>query len=174
LKPNAIDTALTDRGASATERASASLDDLTGVYLRGAGWLELERELARARRTEQSLVLAFIDVDHLKVINDSHGHAAGDRTLVEVARSITAKLRSYDLVMRYGGDEFVCAISGLSFADVKERLTFVSAPLAEAPERASVSVGLAELRSEDSLESLIARADAALYRGRQEERRTHS
>ncbi len=100
----------------------------------------MERELARARRTDQSLVLAFIDVDHLKVINDWHGHAAGDRTLVEVTTSIRAKLRSYDLVMRYGGDEFVCSGSGLIMDDGKEQRTFVSAALAEAPEQ-DVGIG---------------------------------
>jgi len=166
------DVALTDRGASARERASASLDGLTGVYLRGAGRLEVEREIARARRTDQSLVLAFVDVDHLKAINDSHGHAGGDRTLVEVAKTIRAKLRSYDLIVRYGGDEFVCAISGLPMADVAKRLSLVNAVLAEAPEKASVSVGLAELESEDSPEDLVARADTALYRVRQLRRHT--
>lgn len=75
------DTALADRGASAREREHSSHDDLTGAYRRGAGFVELEREIARARRAEQPLVLAFIDVDQLKVINDSRGHAAGDRML---------------------------------------------------------------------------------------------
>jgi len=134
--------------------------------------LEVEREMARARRTDQSLVLAFVDVDHLKAINDCHGHAAGDRTLVEVAKSIRAKLRSYDLIVRYGGDEFVCTISGLTLADVAKRLSLINAALAEAPEKASVSVGLAELEPEDSPEDLVARADTALYRERQ--RRRHA
>jgi diguanylate cyclase (GGDEF)-like protein len=157
------DTALADRGASAQERASAFVDDLTGVYLRGAGLMELEREIARTRRTQQPLVLAFVDVDHLKVINDSLGHAAGDRLLLDVANSFRDKLRSHDLVLRYGGDEFVCAFSGLDMAAATKRLALITAALAAAPEHGSVTVGLAQLRADDSPKDLVARADAALY-----------
>jgi diguanylate cyclase (GGDEF)-like protein len=164
------DTALADRVASAREREYASIDGLTGVYLRGAGSVELEREIARARREEKPLVLAFVDVDRLKTINDSRGHAAGDRMLLEVADTLAAKLRSYDLIMRYGGDEFVCALVGLNMADATKRLALVNAALAEAPEHGSVTVGLAELRPDDSPEDLVTRADAALYRQRQEQR----
>ncbi len=164
-------TALADRGASAKERESASVDDLTGVYLRGAGFVELEREVVRARRAGQPLVVAFVDVDHLKAINDSHGHAAGDRLLLRVANTLKANLRSYDPIIRYGGDEFVCVVSGLSVAAVTQRLSLVNAALANAPEHRSVTVGLAELRPDDSPEDLVARADAALYRERQRQRR---
>jgi diguanylate cyclase (GGDEF)-like protein len=164
------DAARADRGASAKERESASVDGLTGVYLRVAGLAELEREMARVRRIEQPLVLAFIDVDHLKAINDSGGHAAGDRMLLEVANTLAAKLRSYDLIIRYGGDEFVCAVSGLSMADARKRLAEVNAALAAVPDHGSVTVGLAELQPDDSPEDLVARADAALYRERQQRR----
>jgi diguanylate cyclase (GGDEF)-like protein len=71
---------------------------------------ELEREIARATRTRQPLVLAFVDVDHLKEINDVHGHAAGDQVLQAVAETLRTTLRGYDLIFRYGGDEFVCAL----------------------------------------------------------------
>ena len=161
------DTSQADRGASASEREDASVDDLTGVYLRRAGFLELEREMARARRDDQPLALAFVDVDRLKDINDSRGHAAGDRMLLSVADTFRANLRSYDLIIRYGGDEFVCAMSGLSIADASERLALVNALLAEAPEHGSVTVGLAELRPDDSAEDLVGRADAELYRQRE-------
>jgi len=132
----------------------------------------LRREIARARRTGQPLTLAFVDVDHLKAINDSLGHAAGDRMLLDVADAIRAKLRSYDLVIRYGGDEFVCAISGLELADAMKRLTEVNRTLAEGPGRGSVTFGMAALQPEDSTEDLLARADAALYRQRQQQRTT--
>jgi len=159
--------ALADRGASARERESSSHDDLTGAYLRGAGLVELERDIARARRTEQSLVLAFVDVDGLKEVNDSCGHAAGDRILLEVAKTLSATLRSYDLIIRYGGDEFVCAISRLDMADATKRFALVNAALAEAPEPGSITIGLTELQPHDSPEDLLARADAELYRERQ-------
>ena len=165
-------SAMADRGASAGDRLQASTDGLTGVYTREAGLLELERDLARVRRTGDPLVLAFVDVDHLKLTNDARGHAAGDRLLRGVAETLRAALRDYDLIIRYGGDEFVCALSGLNMADATKRLAFVNASLAEANEHGSVTVGLAELRPGDSPEDLVARADAALYRQRRQQRRT--
>ncbi len=118
----------------------------------------------------EPLVLAFIDVDHLKDVNDSLGHAAGDRLLVEVAAAFRANLRPHDLIIRYGGDEFVCAISGMAPEEVATRLTLVNALLVDSHEHGSVSYGLAEYEPADSTESLIARADAALYVGRQRRR----
>jgi diguanylate cyclase (GGDEF)-like protein len=114
----------------------------------------------------EPLVLAFVDVDGLKAINDARGHAAGDRTLCDVVKVLRAHLRSHDLIVRYGGDEFVCALSGLNMADATQRVALVNAALQEAPEPGSVTVGLAELQPDDSLENLLARADAALYRER--------
>jgi len=166
------DSALADRGASARDREHLSHDDLTHAYLRGAGFVELEREIALARRADLPLVVVFVDVDHLKALNDSQGHAAGDRLLLEVANILRAKLRARDLIIRYGGDEFVCAISGLTAAEARTRLLLVNAALAEAPEHGSVTVGIAELRPDDSSEALVARADAGLYRQRQSQRST--
>jgi diguanylate cyclase (GGDEF)-like protein len=166
-------TALADRGASAEERERSSHDGLTGTYLRGPGSVELEREIARARRTEQPLVLAFVDVDGLKAINDSRGHGAGDRVLLAVANALRAMLRSHDLIIRYGGDEFACVIAGLNAANATKRLALVNTALARAAEPASVTVGVTELQPADSIKDLLARADAALYRERPESRRTY-
>jgi diguanylate cyclase (GGDEF)-like protein len=165
------DIALVNRSASARERARSSLDDLTGAYARGAGLIELEREMIRARRTQQPLVLAFIDVDGLKAVNDSHGHAAGDRMLREVAQTLRENLRAEDLIVRYGGDEFVCVVSGLSLAMTTARFELVSTALRLAPEHGSVTVGFAELQPGDAREELVARADAMLYRQRGQQRR---
>jgi diguanylate cyclase (GGDEF)-like protein len=79
------------------------------------------------------------------------------------ADALRANLRSHDLVIRYGGDEFVCAVSGLSLADATARLGLVNGALAGAPRPGSMSVGLAELRPGESPQDLMARADAALY-----------
>jgi diguanylate cyclase (GGDEF)-like protein len=133
--------------------------------------VELEREIARARRTEQPLSVAFVDVDGLKSINDSRGHGAGDQALLNVADALRATLRSHDLVIRYGGDEFACVIAGLSAGDAAARLALVNTALAEAPKPASITVGVAELQPNDSIEDLLARADAALYRERPPQRR---
>lgn len=94
------DDALADRVVSERHRAMSSLDGLTGAYVRSAGVLALEREIARARRVHQPLMVAFVDVDGLKSTNDTHGHAAGDQRLIAVADMFRSRLRSYDVVMR--------------------------------------------------------------------------
>jgi diguanylate cyclase (GGDEF)-like protein len=111
--------------------------------------------------------VAFVDIDKLKSINDLEGHAAGDRTIRQVADALRSSLRSYDLLIRYGGDEFVCAMPGVALAAASERLAQVGAVLAGTGHR-SVSFGLAQLQQGDSLDSLVARADAALYASRAE------
>jgi diguanylate cyclase (GGDEF)-like protein len=158
-----------DRAVGAAERLASSMDGLTGAYLRVPGFVELEREMARARRTDQPLVLAFVDVDGLKVVNDSRGHAAGDRMLVEVAATLSKQMRPYDLMIRYGGDEFVCVLSGLDIAAANVRLASLNDVLAVASEHGSVTIGLAEMQPDDSPEDLLVRADMALYRKRREE-----
>jgi diguanylate cyclase (GGDEF)-like protein len=156
-----------DRVISARERAVSSIDELTGAHRRDAGTLELEREIARAKRTHQPLVIAFIDVDGLKARNDVFGHAAGDQLLRRTVNSLRTHLRSYDLIVRFGGDEFVSALLDLSLSEAAKRFENINLDLAET-EHGSITVGLAELRLEDSLEGLIARADEALYRERKQ------
>jgi len=98
----------------------------------------------------------------------SLGHAAGDQLLSETAHSIRAHLRSYDLIIRYGGDEFLCALVGVTREEAAERFSLMNADLT-ATRQASVTVGLAELEAEDALEDLVARADEAMYRERQQQ-----
>lgn len=127
--------------------------------------MALEHEMDRAFRAGQPLAVAFVDVDGLKAINDSRGHAAGDQMLVGVTTMLSASLRSYDLVIRFGGDEFLCVLPGLDMADANRRLDSVHSAL-KAATGGSVSIGIATLEQQDTAGALIARADAALYRGR--------
>ncbi len=157
-----------DRRDAAAERKLAGIDELTGIFRRGTGELAIVHEIERARRTGGSLVLAMIDVDSLKSVNDSRGHAAGDQLLHVVATAITETLRAYDVTVRWGGDEFLCAISGVTTEVAAERLAEIQRALGNRQPSASVSIGRAELQDDDTLESLIARADAELYRGRAE------
>ena len=108
-------------------------------------------------------MLAFVDVDGLKEVNDRHGHAAGDALLIDVAATIRSKLRSYDPIVRFGGDEFVCAFSDFDLDGVRRRFDDILAALDRTRKGCSISVGLAELESEDTLDDLTARGDAALY-----------
>jgi diguanylate cyclase (GGDEF)-like protein len=158
--------ALSDRVTSALERAVSSIDALTGAHRRDPGIVELERETAKAMRTQHPFVVAFVDVDGLKATNDSLGHEAGDRLLCQVADAIRANLRPYDLIVRFGGDEFVCGISDLYLDAAAKRFVLVNERLARTGN--SVTIGLAELQNGDSLEALIRRADEALYQQRQE------
>lgn len=154
-----------DRDESARDRAISAIDELTGAYRRDAGTIELERELARAKRTKTPLVLAFVDVDGLKEVNDSHGHAAGDFLLRAIVDSMRSHLRSYDPIVRYGGDEFVCALLDLETQGAKERFSAINEDLKRS-HSGSVTAGLAELRASDSLSDLLVRADVALLRGK--------
>lgn len=159
-----------DRAAAVEERAAASIDDLTGAYRRGPGHVELTREIARARRTGQPLALAFVDVDGLKAVNDSRGHAAGDQLLRDVAAEMLNQVRDYDVVVRHGGDEFLCALAGMGMGEAKAWMQRLHIALAAGPDGRTVSVGLALLENGDSLDSLMGRADRALYAERADRR----
>jgi diguanylate cyclase (GGDEF)-like protein len=126
----------------------------------------LTHEIGRSRRTDRPLVLAIIDVDGLKAVNDQHGHAAGDALLRDVAGAILSTMRSYDVTVRWGGDEFVCALSDVTLDVASDRVAEIQSDLEERRPGASISAGLAALHPEDTLEPLIARADDALYRAK--------
>jgi len=161
-------TAHADHDASERERGTFVFDDLTATYVRGPGLAELDLEILRATQVGDSVVLALVDVDGLKQVNDADGHAAGDRVLRQVADALRTHLRPDDIVIRFGGDEFVCAISGLPLADAEFRLARVNADLATCPGEPSVTSGLAEMRAGDSARTLITRADEALVQQRRD------
>ena len=170
--------AAADRQSAEAERAAAGVDELTGALRRGVGLTALAREVARSHRTKEPLVLAFVDIDGLKPVNDIHGHSAGDDLLQRTVEVIKTQLRPYDITVRVGGDEFVCALCGVSADGARKRFAQVAADLAAGPRGGSVSVGFSELRPDDSLDDLVARADADLLAargtGRSRERRFRS
>ncbi|HEX4755909.1 MAG TPA: GGDEF domain-containing protein [Candidatus Dormibacteraeota bacterium] len=143
-----------------------TVDELTGALRRGAGLAALQREMDRSRRAPgKGLVVIFIDVDGLKAVNDRDGHAAGDDRLRETVAAIRERLRSYDLVVRYGGDEFLCVLTDSGAAEGE----VTAASLRDHVTRRTgggISVGIAELIAGDSVDALVERADAALYAGR--------
>ena len=154
-----------DRERAELELQRAYIDELTGAYLRTPGRLALQRELDRASRSDDGLVLAFVDVNDLKGVNDRTGHAGGDRVLQAVVKALRNGLRSFDPIVRYGGDEFVCALSGAGEEEVKRRFAEILEAVRD-PARAGYSVGLATLERGDTLDELIDRADAAVYRAK--------
>jgi diguanylate cyclase (GGDEF)-like protein/PAS domain S-box-containing protein len=163
-----------DRDLARDELRQARIDPLTGALGRALGSVALGREINRARHGNGKLVLAFIDVDGLKQVNDRHGHGAGDLLLREVVDAIQKHLRSYDPVVRMGGDEFVCALVDATADQVRCRFEKIQATIDSVQSGASISFGLAELRSEDSLQELIARGDRALLQAKEQRRQARN
>jgi diguanylate cyclase (GGDEF)-like protein len=152
-------------------RLLADHDGLTGAYNRRT-WFELsEKELARSRRHGFPLSVLMVDLDCFKSINDSYGHAAGDEVLRAVPHVFATVLRGHDVVGRIGGEEFAVTLAqcdGETAARIADRLrvgaerTAVAA--GELSIRFTLSVGVSSLAAEtDTLQSLLERADTALY-----------
>src|SRR5437764_10152754 len=152
-----------ERGDANEEREILQRDELTGVLQRGAGLIALEREVARSARSGDTFVVAFIDVDGLKRINDELGHGSGDEVLRTLGETLRTGMRSYDLALRYGGDEFVCILPGFGVVEAEARFGAIQAKLAQGPVPVSVTFGIAEWRPGEDTDALLARADAALY-----------
>src|SRR5438045_3621363 len=149
-----------DRTKSADTLKLAATDELTGAWTRKLGLEEVSRELERAHRTGARLVLAFVDVDGLKAVNDSQGHLAGDALLRLLGETLRANVRPYDVIVRYGGDELLCAMPNLSVREARARFGKIAAVLAATDAEHSVTFVLAEAETADGLQELIARADA--------------
>ena len=143
------------------ELQRAHLDALTGAFRREMGRQALRNEIERARRTNGKFVIAFVDVDGLKGVNDRDGHAAGDRVLRTLAATLRANLRSYDPIVRFGGDEFICGIASIDADEVQHRIGVIDQSLRQAT-GVGITAGLATLTSNESLEELTAKADTAL------------
>jgi diguanylate cyclase (GGDEF)-like protein len=139
---------------------------LTGARARAAGLTDLEHELDRCRRTTSLLVVAYIDVVGLKTVNDTQGHGAGDELLKRVVALMKAHLRSYDLIIRLAGDEFLCAMSNITVLEARQRFSAIAGALAAAPCPAAISTGFAELAPGQPVAELIARADKELIESR--------
>ena len=168
-----------DRAAASLDRAEAALDryrareylrrtyrdELTGALQRPAGRDMLSHEIDRATRTGEPLLIAFLDVVNLKAVNDTHGHAAGDELLQAVGHALCNGLRSYDVVVRYGGDEFVCCLPNVRFADARRRFTDVGQILVDRFPNGCLRIGVAEFSPGETLDEVIARADRELYTG---------
>lgn len=153
-----------DRQRAAEYLRQAYRDPLTGVLQREAGRDQLRQRIDYARRAETPLLIAFLDVDGLKRRNDEYGHHAGDLLLRELGTALRAGLRSYDLVMRYGGDEFVCALVDTTVAEAAARFHQINLAWSRAVPGASFSVGVVELATDEHLDAVVARADDEMYR----------
>jgi len=152
-------------------------DPLAGVFNRRAILARLSQELSRARREDGRLSVGMCDLDYFKKINDTLGHQAGDEVLVAFTRCIQVHMREYDSIGRYGGDEFLVigvGAQGQAVESLYERLRAQVAATEIITNKGkvslTVSIGVAQGTGQSTGESLIAAADAALYRAKAEGR----
>ncbi|SDH16316.1 diguanylate cyclase [Pseudomonas flavescens] len=155
------------------QRQKALLDPLTGLPNRAA-WMErLDLELARWQRYGGDLLLAVLDIDHFKRINDDFGHLAGDKVLKIIAGELFKRLRKTDFIARFGGEEFVLLIpstpmdGGLKLLDTL-RTAIESCPFHFRGERVTITLsgGISAFAAEERSEQVFERADQALYRAK--------
>ena len=160
--------------ARAAVNQMASTDQLTDLANRHALFERLDEEYARHKRNKQPLSVVMIDVDHFKLVNDTYGHATGDVVLREIARTIEASIRKYDLAARFGGEEFLVLMPNsdlMTTQQTAERIRkniegLVRVGPVEDQRVVTVSLGVANLRPGEDAETLLHRADAALYRAK--------
>jgi diguanylate cyclase (GGDEF)-like protein len=144
-------------------------DPLTEVLNRRGFGEAYARARARQRRGAGTLALMAIDLDHFKAVNDQHGHVEGDRVLVKVATVIKHTLRENDSVARFGGEEFIVLLPDTSLARAQQVAARIQSMLADVERPCcTISIGIAsQLPGEETLDSVLARADAALYRAKE-------
>ncbi|HEX5755063.1 MAG TPA: sensor domain-containing diguanylate cyclase [Arenimonas sp.] len=159
---------------AALEQANAEIqlisvtDEMTGLHNRRGFYLLAEPALAAARRREGRCLLAYVDVDGLKRINDEQGHEAGDVLIVDVARVLRAAFRSSDVLARMGGDEFCALVVDTEMDEVqlRQRIDGAFAEFNRGSSRLyplSSSIGIVTADPADHIDELLAQADARMY-----------
>jgi diguanylate cyclase (GGDEF)-like protein len=151
---------------------SAATDYLTQLLNRRHAAVHLKREMARARRNGTPVGFIMVDLDHFKAVNDTHGHQAGDTVLAHIANLLKTRVRESDMVIRYGGEEFLIVVPETDLPGTVQladslRLLIQQSPATHAGQRipvsASLGVAVAEPRANLTSEQIVERADSALY-----------
>jgi two-component system cell cycle response regulator len=158
--------------------ALAITDSLTGLFTKTYFFERLKEEIERARVNKLSLIIAMIDIDHFKEVNDIHGHKAGDVLLRQIADILRKRFREIDILARYGGEEFVVLLSHIqmkeAFQKLEELRKFIEREKFFLPVESfnpiqikkTISVGLVDLKNETGVEDIINKADSALYKAK--------
>ena len=161
----------------------ATTDALTGLSNRHSMETSFPREVKRCLQDEAPVSLIMIDVDRFKSFNDKFGHVAGDRALSAVAHILRTQFRPRDLLVRYGGDEFAVLLPGVAVKEAMSIADRVRSAVSGSTEESGdsliqvpveISLGVAQMESHGSFETLLREADAALYRAKHAGRNTVS
>jgi len=171
IKPRHLITTVRNRAARARNlKARMVRDSLTGLYNHTHILQLLEDCSFRARRENQSLCFAMLDIDHFKKVNDSHGHPMGDRVIKSLALFLKQRLRKTDYIGRYGGEEFAIVMPDTELHnahkvldEIRRRFAEINYPAQPADLFCTFSAGLVELSDKDDALMLASRADEALY-----------
>ncbi len=157
----------------------AYYDELTGVLNRRAGNASFMVEMERCIRKDHNICIALVDIDHFKSVNDTHGHQAGDQVLRAFAATLQNTVRPYDIVCRYGGEEFLLIAEIMSVTDARELFERVRTSISKTVIKyqglsltmtASFGVYVVTPSTDLHLKDLIYKADQALYRAKAEGR----
>jgi diguanylate cyclase (GGDEF)-like protein len=149
-------------------------DPLTGVLNRRAILSQIESELSRTDRDNLHLSISMLDLDHFKKINDTYGHLAGDAVLRESMNRVEDAIRKYDTIGRFGGEEFIVVLPGAKQQDafmiaerIRLKINEKNAIIDELSIPFTISQGLATCNGKSTVDELIAKADEALYRAKE-------
>ena len=152
-------------------REQATRDKLSGLLNRHAGESELKRCQALAVSQGQSYRLILVDIDYFKRVNDQFGHAAGDRVIQMIGKALSDKVRHYDRVVRWGGEEFLVILSNVSVNEALESAERIRSAVAACEDteagRLTISLGVGVWQSHETEETLLHRTDCALYRAKE-------
>ncbi|MFG6158751.1 diguanylate cyclase [Halomonas sp. 1390] len=147
----------------------ATLDHLTGAYNRRAFDTALRQAIFQAELSDESFSLLIFDIDHFKHVNDRHGHDTGDAILKQLANRVAGNLRSTDILSRWGGEEFTILLPDTRLRGTRTFAERLRGQIAESRLHGlsiTISMGITEYRPGDDMDSMLARADEALYRAK--------
>lgn len=161
----------------------ANIDAMTGVLNKKSGLEVLEREFELSNNSMDNLVICFIDVDGLKIVNDTFGHKEGDKLLINITKILKESIRKTDFVIRMGGDEFLVVFPQMTIKEVNnvlERVLVLLDEINNANEKYNLSISYGfyqyerETKKELTINELIKRADEEMYKMKREKRRNYT